>query len=145
MRHLFTLLLLCLSVQADDYLVLSVNSSSYATNISAMIWELAVPGARTNANLTTKYWTGFVQHQDGRVALVIPNDDVIKLSVNADENAIPNALLAAGILNVLDAAELKADILANKGKSVHVREHIPLAKLGNLKTRQQAEADGWFP
>lgn len=143
MRYILTLLLLTLSLRADDYLILSVNSASYATNVSAMIWQLTAPESKTNANVT-KFWCGFIQHQDGRVAIQIPDNDALRISLNADADYMPNLLSASGIITAQEATVMKNTINANRGNSVSVRAHFPLSKLGNQRTRAQMESDGWF-
>lgn len=143
MRILLLLLLLAGSANAQSYLILSQNSTNYALAVSAKIWKLASPDADTNSKKTTKYWTEFVKHADGRVALVIPAIDTLKLAEDADSEDLPNSL--TGILTPQAIAKIKTDIVANRGKAVSVSQFVPLEKLGNVRTKAQMTADGWFP
>lgn len=144
MRLLLTILLLCaFNAKAESYLILSQNSTNYAQAVSAKIWKLASPDADTNPRKTTKYWTGYIVHSDGRVALVIPNDDSIRVHASADADDLPNAL--TGVLTPAARTKLRDDIVSNRGKSARVSVLIPTEKVGNLRTKEQMTADGWFP
>ena len=92
MRMLFAVLLLfTCNARAEQYLILSQNSTNYALAVSAKIWKLSSPDADTNPRKTTKYWTGYIVHADGRVALVIPDDDTIRVHAAADADDLPNS------------------------------------------------------
>ena len=144
MRMLFAVLLLfTCNARAEQYLILSQNSTNYALAVSAKIWKLSSPDADTNPRKTTKYWTGYIVHADGRVALVIPDDDTIRVHAAADADDLPNSLI--GILTPAARAKLRDDILANRGKVARVSVLIPTEKVGNVRTKAQMQADGWFP
>ena len=143
MRILFTILFLCaLNANAEQYLILSQNSTNYAQAVSAKIWKLASPDVDTNHRKTTKYWTGYIVHLDGRVALVIPDDDSIRVHASADADDLPNSL--TGILTPSARTKLRDDIIANRGKAARISLFVPLEKFGNVRTKQQMQADGWF-
>lgn len=142
MRILLLLLLMAGSVQAQTYLILSQNSTNYALAVSHRIWKLASPNAAAT-NVVTKYWTGYITHTNGQVAIEIPSDDTLKLAVNADTDDLPNAFV--GVLTPSAIAKLKSDIAVNRGKPIRVSQFVPLEKFGNLRTKEQMTAAGWFP
>lgn len=144
MKTVFLLLLSILPLVADDFLILSQPSTNLAISVSQNIWLLTQPTSSTNSNLVTKYYAGYVVHPvDGRVALNLPDNDDLFINAAASTNTLPD--LVGPLLLPAEKEKMKGDIASNKGKTIKLKQYLPLSKLGNLRTRAQMQSDGWFP
>jgi hypothetical protein len=106
------------------YLLLGQSGEEYAKALSAGLWKLSRPNAD---NETTSYYTGWITHDDGRVALYVP-EDTQPINGGADIEAFMPLVTKEGI-----PAEELAQFAASPTFSA------------DLRTREQLEADGWFP
>lgn len=122
------------------YLVLSQNSTDYAAAISELIWSLSRPPSARNPADVSRYYCGWIEHADGRVALVMPDADSQPIHADADGQAIAETLP----IPQAEKDALAAAIEAAKGGRVNPVDMIPASLTANVLTQAEAEADGWF-
>jgi len=125
------------------YLILSQPSEDYALAVSHELWMLARPRGISD-NETSQYFCGVITHTDGRVAIG-PLDGVHPVHADADEFAF-SALISPAITEE-EEADIVAAITEAKGGSIDILglvQSLPSLST-NLRTREQLDADGWFP
>lgn len=127
------------------YLILSQNSKDYADLISTQIWKIRKP-AVSESDTTQKY-CGYITHNDGRVALVFP-DELLKIHRDADLQPL-SVLIQAAHSNkeVKDSVADHFDNLLPLASEVSptIDNLMPPLFSANLKDRAFMESDGWFP
>jgi hypothetical protein len=129
-----------------------------AKEISAAIWDTMRPVK--NPGDVTKYYCGWHQHADGRVALAIEGEEtveevdgetVVSYSDNRPVHANANA---KGLRNTIEpsvttpeADAIEAMIEAHKGGSLSLLQVIKGSPslAPNLKEKADMDSDGWFP
>lgn len=122
------------------YLILSQSSTAYAAAISSVIWSLSRPESARDPADVSRYYCRWIEHSDGRVALVMPDDDSQPIHPDADAQGIADTLpIPQGEKDALAAA-----IEAAKGGRVNPVSMIPASLTANVLTQAEAESDGWF-
>ena len=125
------------------YLILKTPSEEYAQAVSHELWMLARP-RNISANETSQLFCGVQKHADGRIAIG-PLDGTQPVHADADELSFAELIGHA----VTEAEEdgIIAAITEAKGGSIRVLDLIEASPSlsPNLRTREQLEADGWFP
>ena len=124
------------------YLLLGQSGEEYAKALSAGLWKLSRPNAD---NETTSYYTGWITHDDGRVALHVP-DDTQPINGGADIEAFMPLVTKEGI-PAEELAQFSGVLSAHKGKRLSFLTILQASPTfsADLRTREQLEADGWFP
>jgi hypothetical protein len=123
------------------YLILSTPSIDYADAISRELWLLVRPFD----NETTQFYTGRYAHPDGTKVAIGPIEGSQPIHTDADE------LTLAGLIGVAVTEEEEDFIVQSisdaKGGSLNVLEMIESIEslAPNLRTREQLDAEGWFP
>ena len=124
------------------YLLLGQSGEEYAKALSAGLWKLSRPNAD---NETTQYYSGWITHADGRVALHVP-DDTQPIHGKSDVAAFLPLITKEGLPQ--QAIDGFANAITNsKGKRLSflsILQASPTFK-ADLRTREQLETDGWFP
>jgi len=125
------------------YLILSQPSKEYGQAVSHELWMLARPRGISDGE-TSQYYCGVITHADGRVAIG-PLDGAQPVHINADEFSFVELIGAA--ITEEEEAGIAAAITEAKGGSIDIVALIESSPSlsPNLRTREQLEADGWFP
>ena len=123
------------------YLILSTPSIEYAEAISRELWLLVRPAG----NETTQYYTGRYAHPDGTKVCIGPVNGTHPIHTDANEVSFA-ALIAPAITDEEEEAFVQT-IAEAKGGSLDVLAMLQAidSLSPNLRTRDQLEADGWFP
>ncbi len=128
------LYLLCNPLVADDF------------NMSLM--RLICPAAR-GANNTTKYLA--VKHihpETGYAALAMKENQTIpidKEATGAELDYMLNIFVSDNALTEEEADGIRQQVLESLGESVSVLDFVPPSWSAFVLTKEQMEADGWFP
>ena len=127
-----------------SYLILSTPSLPYADAISHELWLLVRP-ASVGASETTQFYVGRYAHPDGTQVCIGPIEGSQPIHKDADE--IPLAQLIGPAVTADEEAYIENTISDAKGGSLNVLEMLQsIDSLSpNLRTREQLDADGWFP
>ena len=126
------------------YLILSTPSIQYAGAISHELWLLVRPSS-VGASETTQFYTGCYAHSDGTKVAIGPINGPQPIHGDADELALAS-LIGPAITE--DEEDFIIQSIADaKGDSLSILEMVEsIDSLSpNLRTREQLEADGWFP
>ena len=125
-------------------LILSTPSIEYAQAVSHELWMLARPRGFSE-NETSQYYCGTFAHPDGTKVAIGPIDGQQNVHKNADEVAFVDIIRAA--LTEGEALALTNVINTNKGGKVTLTDIITATPslAPNLVTREEMQADGWFP
>jgi hypothetical protein len=126
------------------YLILSTPSIEYADAISHELWLLVRPSS-VGASETTQFYTGRYAHPDGSKVAIGPLEGSQPIHKDADE--IPLAQLIGNAVTADEEAFIENTISDAKGGSLSVVTMLySIDSLAiNLRTREQLEAEGWFP
>ena len=126
------------------YLILSTPSLPYAGAISHELWLLVRP-ASVGADETTQFYTGRYAHPDKTKVCIGPIEGSQPIHKDADEFALAAKIGAP--ITADEATFIIETIAAAKGGSLNVLHMIEsIDSLSpNLRTREQLEAEGWFP
>ncbi len=126
------------------YLILSTPSLPYADAISHELWLLVRP-ASVGADETTQFYTGRYAHPDGTKVCVGPING--SQPIHEDAGEIPLASLIGPAVTADEEAYIENTISDAKGGSLNVLEMLQsIDSLSpNLRTREQLQAEGWFP
>ena len=126
------------------YLILSTPSLPYADAISHELWLLVRPTS-VGADETTQFYTGRYAHPDGTKVCVGPINGSQPIHGDADE--IPLASLIGQAVTADEEAYIENTISDARGGSLDM--YVMLQGIdslsSNLRTREQLEAEGWFP
>jgi len=140
------------------YLILKDQDVAKAQAISERIWAAKHPNPP--AGTVTNAYTSLILHEDGRVALVVDGEaqvstidgeavtsysDAMRVDPAADTDALVDAVGDA--VTPAEQAAMKGKLASAKGKSASLLQfalETPSLKQ-RLKTREEMEADGWFP
>ena len=125
-------------------LILSTPSIEYAQAVSHELWMLARPRGYSE-NETSQYYCGTFAHPDGTKVAIGPIDGKQNVHKDADEVAFVDIIRAA--LTEGEALALTNVINTNKGGKVTLTDIITATPslAPNLVTREEMQADGWFP
>ena len=125
-------------------LILSTPSIEYAQAVSHELWMLARPRGFSE-NETSQYYCGTFAHPDGTKVAIGPIDGQQNVHKDADEVAFVDIIRAA--LTEGEALALTNVINTNKGGKVTLTDIITATPslAPNLITREEMQADGWFP
>jgi hypothetical protein len=106
--------------------------------------------AQPSQDVETTRHLGHVEHPtEDQQALKLPSGVTLYVQPDADVSSF--AALVADWLNADAAAEVEAMLESKRGEHVIVRDFIEAstevasAVDGQIKTRSELEADGWFP
>ena len=126
------------------YLILKTPSIEYADSISHELWMLARP-RDISSNETSQFLCGRYAHPDGALVAIGPIDDPQHVNENADEQSFVDLVGSAITIEEQDA--IKAAIVAAKGGYINILSviHASPSLAPNLRTREQLDAEGWFP
>ncbi len=126
-----------------NYLILSQPSEDYAKAVSHELWMLARPRGISD-NETSQYYCGVQKHNDGRIAIG-PLDGTQPVHAEADEFSFGQLIGHAATEE--EEASIISAISEAKGGSIRALSLIEASPSlsPNLRTREQLEADGWFP
>jgi hypothetical protein len=126
------------------YLILSTPSIDYADAISHELWLLVRP-ASVGGDETTQFYTGRYAHPAGDEVAIGPIEGSQPIHKDADE--IPLASLIGAAVTADEEAYIENTISDAKGGSLNVLAMLEsIESLSpNLRTREQLEAEGWFP
>jgi len=140
------------------YFILKDKDVSKARELSERIWAMKHPNQP--ADYVTKAYTSHISHKDGRVALLVDGveyesivegeavktySDAMLVDPSADTDALIDAVGDA--VTAPERAGMKAKLDAAKGKTASLLQfatETPSLQ-PQLKTREEMEADGWFP
>jgi len=122
------------------YLILTQNSTDYAKAWSRALYRLSRPDHVRDPADVTLYLCGWITHPDGRVALDLGDADC-PVHAEADTAAFTRDLP----VSASDRSKAKAGLDGRKGGRARVTDLLPDGLKGNLRTREEMEADGWFP
>ena len=85
---------------------------------------------------------------DGRTCLELPESETVPIHIDADGaelQAMFAIFVADGSITQAEADGIAAAVQANAGQEVMIAGFIPPSWQSNVYTREQLEADGWFP
>lgn len=136
------------------YLILTQPSEAYAEQLSAALWRLSRPIEVRKDDEVSKFYTNWIIHPDGNVALFIPeemkpvhlegdiesfvqltgNPDVTLTTIDEEENETTETLSMRDLLEARRGGRLNIKTTIENSPSLSP----------NLKTEKQMEADGWF-
>ncbi len=127
-----------------SYLILSTPSLPYADLISHELWLLVRP-ASVGGSETTQFYTGRYSHPDGTKVAIGPINGPQPIHKDADEYAL--AELIGPAVTPEEEEFIVTSIADSKGGSLSIMDMIEsIDSLSpNLRTREQLEAEGWFP
>lgn len=124
------------------YLILTQPSVQYAAGISAHLQRLARPDHVRDPADVTLYRYGWITHPvSGDVALTWP-DEAIPVHAEAPTSLVDEI---AGALTAEEATQMRSDIETHRGSSVDPLLFLPGSLSGNLRTKAEMDAAGWFP
>jgi len=125
------------------YLILSQPSKEYGQAVSHELWMLARPRGISEGE-TSQLFCGIQKHSDGRIAIG-PLDGTQPIHADADELSFGELIGAA--ITEEEEAGIAAAITEAKGGSIDIVALIESSPSlsPNLRTREQLEAEGWFP
>ena len=137
-----------------SYLILSQPSEAYAEAISSSLWALSRPKHVRDAKDVSQFYTSWLVHTDGRVALYLPNETK-RVHSDGDVDSFCDLIGNPDVtITIIDEDG------AESSQTLPMDEHLntmrggsinPLALIqstafaANLKTQTELEADGWFP
>ena len=126
------------------YLILSTPSIDYANAISRELWLLVRPLSVSQGE-TTQFYVGRYAHEDGTKVCIGPFEGSQPIHKEADEFALA-ALIGPAITDD-EEAFITETIADAKGGSLNVLAMLEsIESLSpNLRTRDELEAQGWFP
>ena len=126
-----------------SYLILSTPSEEYGLAISHELWMLARPRGVSD-NETSQYFCGIQKHVDGRISIG-PLDGTQPVHADADELSFGQLIGHAVTEEEEDG--IIAAITEAKGGSIRILDLIEASPSlsPNLRTRDELDADGWFP
>ena len=122
------------------HLLLGQSGEAYAQALSAGLWALSVPEAKS-----TLYYTGYITHADGNVAIHVP-DETQPVHADADVSAFMPLVTKEGVSqDELDG--FAATLEAAKGDRINFLNILQASPsfAPDLRSLAQMEADGWFP
>jgi hypothetical protein len=118
------------------YLIPSTPSEDYARSMSAALYALSAP-----ADAQTQDAVRWIAHPEtGDVALRL-GDEGSYLQPDADVSAF------VGLLPITEgeASDLTDKLDAARGTHLRYVDMLPDSLTDDIKTREQMDADGWFP
>jgi len=117
----------------------------YPTNNAEQISRIAWRDLRQRPETTvTTHWRSWITHPTtGDTALSIDTEEVFPIKPDADASELVTLFEAATSEEQQNMADA---VIAARGASAKVGDLLGLSSaiVGNLKTRDEMEADGWF-
>ena len=126
------------------FLILSTPSEDYAKAVSHELWMLARPRGISD-NETSQFYCGTYAHPDGTQVAIGPLDGTQPVHADADELSFGQ--LIGHAITVEEEDAIVAAIIEAQGGSIRILDLLeasPSLSL-NLRTRDELDADGWFP
>jgi len=137
-----------------NYLILSQPSEAYAESISRALWGISRPASVRDAKDVSELYTSWVVHPDGRVALYLP-DETKPVHVDGDVHSFttlvgnPDVTITTVDEEGVERSEtttMNKHLNSLRGGRVNPLQLIEATIFAvALRTREQLEADGWFP
>lgn len=98
---------------------------------------------------TTKYYAVKHTHPTtGYCALAMPNPTMVPVHLESDGHeliALLDGFVADGALTQEEADKVSADVAAAAGQQVDIMDFVPTSWSAYVLTKDQMDADGWFP
>ena len=126
----------------------------YAEQLSASIYLLGRPAEVQKGNEVSRYYSGWHVHEDGREALDIPDDsrlihpdaDIASfVALVADTDVTVTTTDEEGV-ETTEVMTMEEFLESRRGSKVNILSLIESTVFApNLRTKEQMEADGWFP
>ena len=114
------------------------------------IMRLRLPDHLRPANYVTDFYYGTITHPTtGYAALVVQdNDKDIRIHAEADGLLLREMLdifVADAAMTQQESDDLFDAVVAAKGSSLNILDHIPASWEPHVLTEAEADAAGWFP
>ena len=119
------------------YLILTTPTVEHAEAMSAALWSLARPTSTGG----TRYAVGHIAHPSGDAIALVLGDYTQRVDPDADVDAF----VAALPIPEDEKDDVRALLNDARGSRLTVAEFLPPSLAANLRTREELDADGWFP
>ena len=117
--------------------------------LNRSIQRLMRPSHLRDEHYVTDLYCPILTHPvDGRTCLELPESETVPIHIDADGaelQAMFAIFVADGSITQAEADGIAAAVQANAGQEVMIAGFIPPSWQSNVYTREQLEADGWFP
>ena len=124
-------------------------SPATAEPFSRAIMRCLRPEHLRDAQKDTDKWCGVLYHpSNGWAAVELPEAETVPIHLEADGHelaAVLDIFVQDEALIAQEAAGIVGAVQAMAGQQVNPAGLIPPSWQANVMTREQAEADGWFP
>lgn len=121
---------------------------SYAEQLNRSIMRLLRPEHLRDEKYTDLYCTMVTHPETGYMALVLPESETVPVHIEAsgDElKALMSIFVADGAVSQAEADGLADALLALGGQQVQIIDFVPPSWSPFILTKEQMDADGWFP
>lgn len=121
---------------------------AYAEEYSRGIMRLLRPSHLRSDNWTDFYCQVLTHPVDGRKCLVLPESETVPIHVEANGQELSQMLQLSvndGSITQAEADAIGAAVVQMAGQTVRIADFIPPSWQQNIYTKEQLEADGWFP
>lgn len=126
-----------------------VTNLETAISVSEKIYNLSRPTTAKNPDDVSKYCNSWLVHPiNNEVVLEFPDVATIPISIEAREDELDGIFepfVLAGFVPVEEAQIIQEAIMSFKGGVANIVDFIPTFWINLAKTREQLEAEGWFP
>jgi len=119
------------------YLILTTPTVDHAKQMSAALWSLARPSSTGS----TRYAVGHIVHPSGDAFALVLGDYTQRVDPDADVDGF----VAALPIPESEKDDVRALLNGARGSRLTVAEFLPPSLAANLRTREELDADGWFP
>lgn len=121
----------------------------HAENFNRGLCRLLRPTNLRGPDYVTDFYCEMLFHSSGEwAALNLPDVDTVPIHVAADGSELAQVLMVFvqdGAITAEELAGIGGAVGANGGQEVRIADFIPPSWSANVKTREEMEADGWFP
>ena len=103
---------------------------------------------RDDAYVTDAYAPVHAHPETGETVLALPDIDTIPIHMEADGAELAEVLdifVTDGAITQEERDTIVAGVMAHAGQQVSPANFIPPSWAGNVFTKDQLQADGWFP
>lgn len=123
--------------------------TQHAESFNRGLCRLLRPTHLRSPDDVTDYYCEMLTHPSGEwAALNLPDTDTVPIHVASDGRELAEVLsvfVRDGAITAEELGGIGGAAGANGGKEVRIADFIPPSWAANVKTREQMEADGWFP
>lgn len=122
--------------------------SEHIDGLNRGIMRLLRPSHLREENWTDFYCGKVTHPTTGETALDLPESETVPIHVEANGQelaAILEIFVADGAITQGEADMIGGAVAASAGQNVRIADFIPPSWAANVKTREELEADGWFP